>query len=92
MSGSEPSPRLETCPFCFSSAVEETLAVKEMCKGTRDVFHYRICRGCGSAYITDFPENIGGYYEGYYSFQEDDLTIDKVWWKRTIVNCTSVLW
>ena len=78
------------CPFCFSNATLETLSVKEMVKGTREVFQFAICRDCGSAYITDFPKNISGYYEGYYSFEDNELTLDKLYWKKAIVNATLV--
>ncbi len=66
--------------------VSETLPVKEMCKGTREIFDYAICAGCGSVYIKDFPENIAKYYEHYYSFGDDSLTLDQLWWKRTMVS------
>jgi SAM-dependent methyltransferase len=82
---------LPSCPFCFSSEVLETLQVKEMTKGTRRVFHYAICENCRSAYIKDFPENISQYYEGYYSFGDGTLTLDKSVWKRTIVSAYSKL-
>ncbi len=82
---------MSTCPFCLSNSVLKTLPVKEMTKSTRDLFHYAICGDCASAYITDFPENIARYYEGYYSFQDDSLTLDQLWWKRTIVSIYSRL-
>lgn len=79
------------CPFCFSQTTLETLSVKEMARGTRDVFQYAICRDCESAYIIDFPENISEYYEGYYSFEDNALTLEKLWWKKTIVSVYSTL-
>ena len=82
---------MPNCPFCFSTRVLETLSVKEMYGGTRDVFHFAVCRDCGSAYITDFPENISQYYEGYYSFQDNGLTLENLWWKKTIVSIYSRL-
>ncbi len=82
---------MPNCPFCFSNVVLETLPVKEMTKGTRDVFQFAICGGCESAYIIDFPENITEYYRGYYSFEDSELTLDKLWWKRWIVSIYSKL-
>jgi len=86
-----PRSSLPICPFCFSSTARETLRVKEMAKGTRDVFQFAICSDCGSAYITDFPKNISEYYEDYYSFNNDALTLEKLWWKRAIVSAYAKL-
>lgn len=77
---------MPSCPFCLSNAVLQTLPVTERSKGTRNIFHFAICRDCGSTYITDLPENISSYYEGYYSFEESEPTLDKFWWKRTVVS------
>lgn len=66
-----------SCPFCLSAAVSENLAVKEMHKGTRDVFDYAICASCASVYITEFPADIARYYEGYYSFSDAIPTIER---------------
>lgn len=82
---------MTSCPFCFSGQVLETLAVKEMYSGTRDVFHFAVCSECRSAYITDFPENISKYYDGYYSFADKSLTLEQIWWKRSIVTVYSKL-
>ena len=65
--------------------------MKEMAKGTRDLFHFVICSDCESAYIMDFPENIAEYYEGYYSFEDSGLTLEKLWWKRTLVSFYATL-
>lgn len=62
------------------------MQVKEMAKGTRDRFHFAICGECNSAYILDFPPNIADYYQDYYSFHDDSLTLDQFWWKRTLVS------
>jgi SAM-dependent methyltransferase len=82
---SESKPITPSCPYCLSGVVLETLAAKEMTQGTRDVFHFAICKDCGSAYITDFPDNISDYYEGYYSFEDATLTLEQLWWKRMLV-------
>jgi hypothetical protein len=77
---------MNKCPFCFSSILQETLVAREMAKGTREPFRFAICADCQSAYNLDFPSNIGEYYRGYYSFQEEELTLDQLWWKRTLGN------
>lgn len=85
----QPKLNSPTCPFCFSHAVQDTLAVKEMAKGSRDLFHYVLCRDCSSTYNAEFPKNISEYYEDYYSFQETTLTLDQLWWKKALVNLYS---
>ena len=86
-------PRLPVpiCPFCFSAATREILPVKEMAKGTRHIFQFAICGDCESAYAIHFPENIADYYEGYYSYEDSEPTLDKLWWKKTVVSIYSTL-
>jgi SAM-dependent methyltransferase len=74
------------CPFCLGSEISETLPVKEMTKGTREVFDYAVCATCGSPYIMQFPEDIGRYYEGYYSFGDDTLPMEKSAIKLALVD------
>ena len=64
------------CPICLSPNISETLHVKEMCKGTREIFEYCVCANCRSAYIENFPADIAKYYEGYYSLDDHPPTIE----------------
>ena len=54
--------------------------------GTREVFDYSVCAICASAYIVRFPDDIGKYYEGYYSFRTEKPT------RRQIVLSTIYAW
>lgn len=60
-------------------------------KGTREPFRFAICSECVSAYNLDFPQNISAYYEGYYSFGEDTLTLEQSWRKRAAVGLYAAL-
>jgi len=80
-----------SCPFCKSDAVIEILPAKEMTKGTRTVFEYAVCANCASAYITKFPDDISQYYEDYYSFGEETLSVDDSKWKSLTVDIYSRL-
>ena len=57
-----------SCRACGGNSVAETLNVREMMFGTREVFEYFRCQDCGCLQITAVPENIGDYYaRDYYS-------------------------
>ena len=77
------------CPFCLSEDTRELLHVREMAKGTRDVFDYALCGSCGSPYIAAFPNDIARYYQGYYSFDDGQLPIEKSWLKLALVGIYS---
>ena len=78
------------CPFCLSAAILDTLYVKEMYKGTREIFEYAICANCESSYMVQIPSDMSKYYKDYYSFEDDTPGIDKSKLKRLIVNIYSI--
>lgn len=82
---------MPNCPFCLSDGVSETLSVKEMCAGTRVIFHYAICSTCGSAHCTDFPKDISKYYEGYYSFNQNTVTAGRRTWRGKLLYAYATL-
>lgn len=59
------------CQLCGSTGHHSLVSVREMMFGTREVFEYFTCTGCGSLQVVDVPkdEDIARYYPpNYYSY------------------------
>ncbi len=54
------------CRICQEAAPLETLNVPEMWFGTREVFPYQLCQGCGSLQIAEIPADLQRYYPPEY--------------------------
>jgi SAM-dependent methyltransferase len=74
----------------LSREVLEVLQVKEMTKGTRELFDYSVCARCGSLYICRFPDDIARYYEGYYSLAGGVAPLEKSAIRKALVAIYSV--
>ncbi|HEY3268982.1 MAG TPA: class I SAM-dependent methyltransferase [Armatimonadota bacterium] len=59
-----------SCRLCGDNSVSEHFTAQERLVGFGGSFDYSVCGACGSAQITEIPEDLGRYYAGgYYSFQ-----------------------
>lgn len=57
------------CRICGNTSGNTAFDAREMMMGTREVFRYIECGGCGSLQIAEIPGDIGRHYgSGYYSF------------------------
>lgn len=61
---------MESCSVCGNTTDNRLHMVKEMQLGTREIFQYLECAGCGCMQLLNIPEDLGKYYpiQGYYSF------------------------
>lgn len=56
------------CRICGNAEGNREYDVREMMHGSRDVFRYFRCSGCGCLQIAEYPPDIARYYpDGYYS-------------------------
>lgn len=55
------------CPICRSPGPHNRYPAKEMVNGTREVFDYFLCAGCGTLFLGAPPRDMGPYYGDYYS-------------------------
>lgn len=57
------------CPYCRSESASDHIHVREMMLGTREIFQYACCGGCGSLYrISDIDDLSRFYPKSYYAF------------------------
>lgn len=57
------------CRVCGHPGPHATFQVREMMLGTRDVFDYFECSGCGTVQLAEIPANLASFYPSdYYSF------------------------
>lgn len=62
------------CEICGNNENNRSYLVKEMMFGTRDLFEYIKCSGCGCLQISEIPKNLEKYYpDNYYSFCKTEL-------------------
>jgi SAM-dependent methyltransferase len=61
------------CPACGDLGPHRELRIREMWFAFDESFGYLECRGCGTVYIAEVPENLARYYEPdkYYSLRSD---------------------
>lgn len=61
------------CKICTNGRGNAIFQAREMMFGTRDVFRYMECSGCGCVQLLDIPLNLEKYYpREYYSFEEPE--------------------
>ena len=78
------------CRICFarSSAIFEA---KEMMSGTREVFRYFECPGCGCVQIAEIPDRLDKYYDStYYSFAAPPPPLYRTLGAKAYGSCRSV--
>jgi len=58
------------CPLCGGGTGGTVHKAREMMLGTREVFHYAECSGCGTLVLIDVPDDLGRHYPAdYYSLR-----------------------
>ncbi len=68
-----------TCPVCHHNTDEggRLYRVREMMFGTREVFPYVECAGCGCLWLADIPRDMARHYPpDYYAFAPRRLSYD----------------
>ena len=77
------------CPACGSPEVAETLRVPEVMLLRGEEFDYRLCAGCGSAWIAAIPDDLAAYhgpeYERFDSGEGRFRTAFQRWSKGHVV-------
>ena len=67
------------CIICGNDIGNEVFEVKELQLGLNEVFHYQLCKNCGSMQLMDPPADFSRYYpnEDYYSFKMEMKELKK---------------
>ena len=55
------------CGICGDIRPKGIYPAREMVHGTREVFRYALCGGCGVLFLVDVPPSMEPYYRNYYS-------------------------
>lgn len=55
------------CRICGEKGMNKVYKVREMMYGTREEFPYFVCDSCNCMQIMEIPEDLGEYYNNYYS-------------------------
>ena len=56
------TPRISTCAICGQRSPHPSYPAPEMMHGSREMFEYFQCAGCGCLQIATVPERLGDYY------------------------------
>lgn len=84
---------LNACAACGGMLLHQTWHVKEMMRGTREVFEYAACEHCGSLQLLDEPADMSAYYsQGYYSTNLSVEALFRPAWKARLKQYRDAYW